>query len=145
MIRSNLKTNEIITNGYVTLHHLNKHSNVEKHTNDNSEYIFKKACSAHKKGRFAEAKKGYEKVLKQRPDWGQVLNALGSLFIDQSRPDKAKRVFQKAVDLNPPHLPACYSLGRLKQMENDHRGAIKIYRTMLNRQPDIGEAWNNLG
>lgn len=106
---------------------------------------FKKACSAHKRGKLAEAKKGYERVLKQRPDWGQALNALGSLFLDQSRPDMARKTFQKAVDLNPPHLPACYSLGRLKQLENDHSGAIETYRAMLDRQPDIGEAWNNLG
>ena len=159
MILSNSKINgniregfpgepSIITNGHLTLHHSKKQPILKTHTNDNSEHtehIFKKSCSAHRQGRLAQAKKGYEKVLKTRPDWGDALNALGSLFLDQSRPDKAKKIFQKAVDLNPPHLPACYSLGRQKQMENDHRGAIDIYRTMLDRQPDIGEAWNNLG
>jgi len=127
------------------LHHSKKQPIFKKNTDDYSEQIFKKSCSAHRQGRLAQAKKGYEKVLKIRPDWGDALNALGSLFLDQSRPDKAKKTFQKAVDLNPPHLPACYSLGRLKQMGNDHRGAMDIYRTMLDRQPDIGEAWNNLG
>ena len=127
------------------LHHSNEYSTLGRYTNDNSDHIFKKACAAHRRGRLAEAKKGYERVLKQRPDWGQALNELGSLFLDQSRPDKAKKTFQKAVDLNPPHLPACYSLGRLKQLENDHGGAIEIYRAMLDRQPNIGEAWNNLG
>jgi predicted TPR repeat methyltransferase len=132
-------------NEHVTMRHSKKHSILEKRTKDDSEHILKKASSAHRDGRLAEAEKGYQEVLKIRPDWGQTLNALGTLFLDQSRPDKAKTIFQKAANLNPPNLPACYNLGRLKQQENDHRGAINIYRAMLDKQPNIGEAWNNLG
>ncbi len=126
-------------------HHPKKHSIIETCTKEDSENIFKKASSAHREGRLAEAEKGYQEALKRRPDWGQALNAIGTLFLDQSRPDKAKKIFEKAAGLSPPNLPACYNLGRLKQQENDHRGAIAFYRIMLDKQPNIGEAWNNLG
>jgi len=116
-----------------------------KRTKNDSEYVLKKASFAHKEGRLAEAEKGYLEVLRKKPDWGQMLNALGTVFLDQSRPDKAKKVFEKASDLRPPYFPACYNLARLKQRENDHKGAISIYRAMLEKQPGIGEAWNNLG
>ena len=118
---------------------------MSKHTKYDFEHVLKKASLAHKEGRLSEAKKGYLEILKRNPDWGQVLNALGTVFLDQSRPDKAKKVFEKAADLRPPYLPACYNLARLKQRENDHKGAISIYRAMLEKQPNIGEAWNNLG
>ncbi len=36
-------------------------------------------------------------------------------------------------------------MGRLKQLENDHRGAIIIYKLMLDQQPNAGIVWNNLG
>jgi len=134
-----------MTNEDVTLHHSKKYSIPSKRTKDDSEYVFKKASFAQKEGRLAEAEKGYLEVLKRKPDWGQVLNALGTVFLDQSRPDKAKKVFEKAADLIPPYFPACYNLARLKQRENDHKGAISIYRAMLEKQPGIGEAWNNLG
>jgi predicted TPR repeat methyltransferase len=104
-----------------------------------------KASAAHRKGKLAEAEKGYREVLRRKPDWGQVLNALGTVFLDQSQPDKAKKVFSKAASLNPPYIPACYNLARLKQRQNDHKGAISIYRAMLEKQPDLGDAWNNLG
>ncbi len=134
-----------MVNKHVTPRHSKKHSMLKKRTKDDVEHILKKASSAHREGRLAEAEKGYEEVLKRRPDWGQALNALGTLFLDRSRPDKAKPIFEKAANLDPPNLSACYNLGRLKQQENDHRGAITIYRAMLDRQPNIGEAWNNLG
>jgi predicted TPR repeat methyltransferase len=109
------------------------------------ESILMKASFAHREGRLAEAEKGYREVLKRKPDWGQVLNALGTVFLDKSQPHKAKKVFEKAAYLRPPNFPACYNLARLKQRENDHKGAISIYRAILEKQPDLGDAWNNLG
>jgi predicted TPR repeat methyltransferase len=118
---------------------------LSERTKDDFEPILKRASLAHKEGRLVEAEKGYLEVLRRKPDWGQVLNALGTVFLDQSRPDQAKKVFEKAADLRPPYFPACYNLARLKQRENDHKGAIRIYRAMLEKQPGIGEVWNNLG
>ncbi|MFO7883929.1 MAG: tetratricopeptide repeat protein [Desulfobacteraceae bacterium] len=118
---------------------------MEQKPQDNLEEIFKRYYSAHREGKFSEAEKGYQEILKIRPDWGQVLNALGNLYLDQDRPEKAKPVFEKAARLNPPDLSACYNLGRLKQLENDHQGALVVYKLMLDQQPDIGQVWNNMG
>jgi len=112
---------------------------------NDSEHLFRNASSAHRHGRLAEAEKGYQDILKIRPDWGRALNALGTLFLDLNQPEKAGKIFEKAVHLTPPNLSACYNLGRMKQLENDHNSAIPIYRIMLDEQSDIGEAWNNLG
>ncbi len=129
----------------MTPRRLKKYSIPSKHTKDDSESVLMKASFDHKEGRLAEAEKGYLEVLRRKPDWGQVLNALGTVFLDQSQPDKARKVFEKAANLRPPNFPACYNLARLKQRDNDHKGAISIYRAMLEKQPGLGEAWNNLG
>jgi predicted TPR repeat methyltransferase len=134
-----------MTNKHMARRHSEKHSIPSQRTKEDSEHVFKKASLAHKEGRLAEAEKGYLEVLRRMPDWGQVLNALGMVFLDQSRPHEAKKVFEKAASLRPPYLPACYNLARLKQRENDHKGAISIYRAMLEKQQNIGEVWNNLG
>ena len=120
-------------------------SNMEQNTKDKLEQLFEKYYSAHREGKLSEAEKGYQEILKIWPDWGQALNALGNLYLDQDLPEKAKPVFEKAANLNPPDLSACYNLGRLKQLENDHQGAIDIYKVMLDQQPNIGQVWNNLG
>jgi predicted TPR repeat methyltransferase len=109
------------------------------------EHMLRKASLAHREGRLAEAEKGYLEILRKKPDWGPVLNALGTVFLDQARPDKARKVFEKGAGLTPPYGPACYNLGRLKQRENDHEGAIALYRAMLKWDPRFGQAWNNLG
>ena len=129
----------------MTPRRLKKYTIPSKHTKDDSESVLMKASFDHKKGRLTEAEKGYLEVLRKKPDWGQALNALGTVFLDQSRPDKARKVFEKAANLRPPNFPASYNLARLKQRDNDHKGAISIYRTMLKKQPGLGEAWNNLG
>lgn len=122
-----------------------KYSVPSKRRKDNLKYLLKNASLAHMEGRLAEAEKGYLEVLRKKPDWGVVLDALGTVFMDQAQMDKAQRVFEKATKLRPPYSPACYNLARLMQLKNDHKGAISIYRALLEKQPDFGQAWNNLG
>jgi len=122
-----------------------KYSIPSKRRKDNLKHLLKNASLAHMEGRLAEAEKGYLEVLRKKPDWGVVLNALGTVFMDQAQMDKAQRVFEKATKLRPPYSPACYNLARLMQLKNDHNGAISIYRAILEKQPDFGQAWNNLG
>lgn len=109
------------------------------------EQKFRHFQSVHQNGRFSEAENGYQEILKEKPDWGAVLTALGNLYLDQNLSKKAIPVFEKAAGLNPPDLSACYNLGRLRQLDNDPQGAIQIYRVMLDHQPEIGLVWNNIG
>ncbi|PXF59257.1 MAG: methyltransferase [Deltaproteobacteria bacterium] len=122
-----------------------KYSIPSKRKKYTQEHLLKMASLAHREGRLAEAEKGYLEILKKKPDWGAVLNALGTVFMDQVQLDKAQRAFEKATELRPPYSPACYNLARLKQSKNDLKGAISIYRALLEEQPDFGQAWNNLG
>ncbi len=116
-----------------------------KRLQGDSQTILMKASLDHREGRLAEAQKGYQEVLKRTPDWGQVLNALGTVYLDSGQLDKAKKTFTKAAELKPLNISACYNLAMLQQRGNDHQGAITIYKTVLEAQPDFGQAWNNLG
>src|SRR5210317_2527888 len=101
----------------MTKRHSKKYPLPPKQTAYDFESFLMKASAAHRKGKLAEAEKGYREVLRKKPDWGQVLNALGTVFLDQSQPDKAQKVFKKAAGLSPPNIPACYNLARLKQRQ----------------------------
>lgn len=122
-----------------------KSSSKRKKAQDDFQSILVKASQAHSEGRLADAEKGYLKVLRRRPDLGQVLNALGTVYLDLAKPDKAKRVFEKAAKLHPPNLAACYNLARLLQQNNEHINVLPIYQSILEEQHDNGEVWNNLG
>ncbi len=110
-----------------------------------SQHFLEQAALAHEEGRLADAEKDYLKLLNQKPESGSVLNALGNVYLDQSRPDKAEAIFEKAANLNPPHPSACYNLGRLRQKAGDEKGAIDIYRALVKQEPRFGMAWNNMG
>jgi len=71
---------------------------MDKDRIDNIEREFKAYYAAHRDGKFSKAEKGYQEILKKRPDWGRALNALGNLFLDQNRPDKAKPVEKKTYN-----------------------------------------------
>lgn len=116
-----------------------------KALNDDSQSILVKASQDHREGRLAEAENGYLEVLKRTPDWGQVLNALGTVYLDKGQLDRAQKAFTKAASLKPLNISACYNLAMLKQRENDHQAAIPIYKTILEAHPDYGQGWNNLG
>ena len=58
--------------------------------------ILKQAILAYEEGRLADAEKAYLKMLSKEPDSGSVLNALGTVFLDQGQPDKARKYFKKA-------------------------------------------------
>ena len=126
---------------------LTKKQNIppSKHMKNEYEYIFKQAALAQEEGRLADAERAYLEILSEKPDSGSVLNALGTVFLDLFQPDKAKKYFEKAANLNPPYLSACYNLGRLKQMEGDDKGAVNIYRAIVKQEPRFGLAWNNMG
>jgi predicted TPR repeat methyltransferase len=116
-----------------------------KELQGDSQSILVKASIDHREGRLAEAENGYLAVLKKTPDWGQVLNALGTVYLDKRQLEKAKKAFTKAAGLKPLNISACYNLAMLKQRGNDHLGAITIYKTILDAEPAYGQAWNNLG
>jgi len=122
-----------------------KRSSKIKQTKNDLQPILMNASRAHSEGRLSEAAKGYLKVLRTKPAWGQVLNALGTVYLDLSLSDKALSTFKRAANLKPPYLPACYNLGRLQQRDNDHKSALTIYKKILAEQPNYGEVWNNLG
>lgn len=123
----------------------NKRAFPRKRRKDDDQTILMKASLAHREGRLAEAEKGYRTVLQNNPQWGQLLNALGTVYIDLAQPDKARNCFKKAAHLTPPHPAASYNLARLMQQENDHEGAAALYIQILEQQPEYGEVWNNLG
>ena len=118
---------------------------MKKAVKNDLEQVFQQSYINHREGKFSKAEKGYRKILKKKPEWGQAISALGLVYLDQNRKNKARPLFEKAAGLNPPDLSACYQLGRLKQMENNHQGAIPLYRKMLEQQPEAGLVWNNLG
>jgi Flp pilus assembly protein TadD/4-amino-4-deoxy-L-arabinose transferase-like glycosyltransferase len=69
---------------------------------------------------------------------------LGVKYLDEDR-DKAKTMFQKAVELVPSYPEANGNLGILLHQEGDHAGARRCFELVLNPYPDDVETNINMG
>ncbi len=109
------------------------------------ERILQRASSAHRDGRLKDAERAYKKALRKDPGSPPILNALGTVLLDQGRPRKAKALFSAACNATPPYIPALYNLARLEQVTGHPLKAIEAYERIIEIEPGLAQAWNNLG
>jgi tetratricopeptide (TPR) repeat protein len=73
-----------------------------------------------------------------------VLTNLGSVYLQQGRNDDARRVFDRALRINPDLPDATAFLGLLASREGDTVRAESLFRSAINMQPDFAVPHNDL-
>jgi tetratricopeptide (TPR) repeat protein len=84
-----------------------------------------------------------EKAAGSYPDTTTLTN-LGSVYLRLGRLDDAKRVLDRALELNPDLPDAKFFLGLAAMREGDRVSAEKFYRAAIDDQPDFAGPQNNL-
>jgi predicted O-linked N-acetylglucosamine transferase (SPINDLY family) len=104
------------------------------------------AADGHRRaGRLAEAKAGYEEVLRHAPDSPAVLNNLGTLLLLQGDPAGARPLLEKAVRLQPDYALAHNNLGTVWLTLGEFTLARACFAQALAHQPRFAQAQYNLG
>jgi len=103
------------------------------------------AISAHEQGRFDEALKGYNDLLKQQPNHAAALNAKAILLYQQDHVDEALPFAQKAVAVAPQKPEYLNTLGLIQRNMRQPLLAIKTFKAALKLQPAYPEALSNIG
>lgn len=70
---------------------------------------------------------------------------LGAVFRDAGRVDDALRQFEKARDLRPSRAENYVDIGMLLARKNDAAGAEAVLLRAVELDPELGDAWVNLG
>jgi len=99
----------------------------------------------HKSGKFEEAKKIYEEIIKKNPNNFEVINLLGIIFLQLKKYDEATLLIKKAIKINPNHHALYNNLGVSYKELEQHEEAIKNFKKAIELNPDYAEAYNNLG
>jgi len=73
-----------------------------------------------------------------------ILTDLGSVYLKQGRNDDARRVFDRALRINPVLPDATAFLGLLASREGDAARAESLFRSAINMQPDFSVPHNDL-
>ena len=96
-------------------------------------------------GRLAQAKSGYEQVLRVNPLHPEALQWMGVVWHQLGDNEKAIELVRQAIDLAPAIAFFRSTLGNVLQAVGRFTEAIASYRQALLIKPDFAEAHNNLG
>ena len=87
---------------------------------------------------------GFERAAKLDPIPVTFYN-LGTLYMKEASPAKARIAFDRALALRPDYVEANNSLGALLAQGGEVPAAIERFRAALKGRPDYADALNNLG
>jgi predicted TPR repeat methyltransferase len=102
-----------------------------------------KAMAAHQKGRIAEAKAMYERILRRRPDDPDALNFLGMLEYQRGNQALGIRLLQKSLESAPENPHAWMNLGNMLLGTGDAERGAQAYEQVTTLAPGLWQGWFN--
>lgn len=95
-----------------------------------------------KQKRYAEAMAAYENAVRLGIDRVQeVYTNMGVLCAELHRADQARELFERALDVDPRHIPAMFNLASLFEEAGEREQATALYHKILSIEP---RHWDSL-
>ena len=102
-------------------------------------------CNDLRDGKAAEAKAGFEELIRRFPNEAHLHVFLGLTLLRLRDPQGAVISIKRAIGLNPNHLDARTLLGYVElEVRGDIPAAINEYRKVIELRPDSADAHSNL-
>jgi len=95
-------------------------------------------------GKLDDAAACFEQALALKPDDGDALYCLASVFRAQGKLDDAAAFYQRTLALRPNHAEAHYNLGNVLGEQGKLDDALECYERALALKPDYADAHTNL-
>jgi tetratricopeptide (TPR) repeat protein len=101
-------------------------------------------------GKWEEAAKEYQSVLKRTPDLPGIHFRLGRILLSKPDPgpnmaEEAKKEFEQELTIDPNNAGAEYVLGEMARQESQWPEAIKHFSRAIERDAGFGDAFLGLG
>lgn len=94
---------------------------------------------------LSRVEKSYLKVLEDTPDYAQLLQLLGTLYMQTNRNSLGIQILERTVALDQNIGEAWNNLGNAYRIEHHVDRAERCYKEAVRCKPDNAENWNNLG
>ncbi|MGH9441259.1 MAG: tetratricopeptide repeat protein [Thermoanaerobaculia bacterium] len=112
----------------------------------NLDLLFRRGSALERGGRFEDAARAFEEILKVRPDDAQTLNYLGYMYAENgTHLAEARKMIEHAVELDPQNGAFLDSLGWVRFRMNDLEGAKSALRKAAQRMPSDPTVQEHLG
>ena len=94
---------------------------------------------------LSKVEKSYLDLLSETPDNPQILQLLGTLYMQISKNSLGIQLLERAVSIQDVLPEAWNNLGNAYRIDLHRKKAIKAYKRAVELAPDVGENWNNYG
>ncbi|MBS1233388.1 MAG: hypothetical protein H6R42_1042, partial [Nitrospirae bacterium] len=103
-------------------------------------YLFLSGTVAEKEGKWEDAIEYYNKALEKDPASSSLKLQISYLLLRTGRINEAIARTEEIIKQEPDYIPALLLLAQLHNSQKRSEDAIKIYRRILEIQPDHREA-----
>ena len=123
------------------------HSNRQKNLNGNNFYkkIMSEAVKHQSNGNISEAKKYYQKLIKDGFQDAKVFNNYGIILVNYGKFKEAESLFRKSIELNPKDPTTHANLGGILKNSGKLEEAESSICKALELNPNFVDAYLNLG
>ena len=92
--------------------------------------------------RYDDAVRSYEQAIALGIDHvEEVYSNLGVLYSDMRQGDRARQMYERALDIEPAYVPAMFNLAGLNEESGERDRAIELYERILELEP---RQWDSL-
>lgn len=102
-----------------------------------TEASFSKGTQFYKKGRFRQAKKQYQDVLRLDSKHIQALNNLGVIYIQEKKFIAAQKNLKKAIIINPNYVDPYYNLACLYAIRGEVPQSLSYLKKAIKLNPSV--------
>ena len=79
-----------------------------------------------------------------RPDYSDAYINLGVSYAQEQRPQEARKILERAVEIDPTNAEAFYNLGVISYSEGNRERAVELYRRATEADPHHVKSFYNL-
>jgi len=103
---------------------------------------FNMALLYKKEKRYADAVAEYQEAIRLGIDQvEEVYSNIGVLYSEMRQGDKARSMYEKALEINSAYIPALFNLAGLLEEEGERQKAVEIFNQILSIDP---QHWDSL-
>jgi len=111
----------------------------------NDDEIFHESIQFHQSGNLNDAQKGFDYLISKYPNSSDLLNSLGTLYLQLSEDNKGCALLEKSLQINPNQSKISFNLGNSYANQKKFSKALEFLKMAIAKEPNFIEAYKKKG
>ena len=111
----------------------------------NDDEIFHESIQFHQSGNLNDAQKGFDYLISKYPNSSDLLNSLGTLYLQLGEDNKGCALLEKSLQINPNQSKISFNLGNSYANQKKISKALEFLKMAIAKEPNFIEAYKKKG